>query len=187
LPATVSVEPQLGDRPEASDRAEPSWYALHTQSNCERLVHEQLAAKGFEAFLPKIALWSRRGGVRRLVEMPMFRGYLFLHHAIDKASYVEVRKTRGLVRLLGEGWDRLAAIPEVEIDAIQRLMEMRLPALPHPYLREGARVRITRGPLADVEGILVRIKPNKGLVVLSLHLLQRSVAVEIDCTCVASA
>jgi transcription antitermination factor NusG len=112
----------------------------------------------------------------------MFPGYLFLHHAMDKASYVETRKARGLVRILGERWDRLAVVPDDEMEAVRRVVESHLPALPHPYLREGCRVRITRGPLADVEGILLRVKPNKGLLVVSLNLLQRSLAVEIDCT-----
>jgi transcription antitermination factor NusG len=117
----------------------------------------------------------------------MFPGYLFLQHAMDKSSYIEVRKARGLVRILGERSDQLAVVPDTEIEAIQRVLRAHLPALPHPYLREGQRVRITRGPLADVEGILVRFKPNKGLLVLSIDLLQRSVAVEVDCTLVVAA
>jgi transcription antitermination factor NusG len=117
----------------------------------------------------------------------MFPGYLFLRHAMDKVSFIEVHKTRGLVRMLGERWDRLAVAPEQEIEAVQKLLDARLPAVPHPYLREGQRVRISQGPLAGVEGLLVRIKPNKGLLVLSINLLQRSVAVEVDCTWVAAA
>jgi transcription antitermination factor NusG len=106
---------------------------------------------------------------------------------MDKASYIEVRKTRGLVAILGERWDRLAEIPNEEIEAIQKLLRADLPTVPHPYLREGQRVRIKRGPLADVEGILVQIKPNKGLLVISIDLLKRSVAVEVDCTLVTAA
>jgi transcription termination/antitermination protein NusG len=106
---------------------------------------------------------------------------------MDKMGYLEVRKARGLVRILGDRWDRLAAVPDQEIEAIQKVAESELPALPHPYLREGQRVRIVRGPLAGVEGILVRIKPSKGLLVLSVGLLQRSVAVQVDCTHVAVA
>jgi transcription termination/antitermination protein NusG len=59
--------------------------------------------------------------------------------------------------------------------------------MPHPYVRDGERIRILRGPLTDVEGILIRSKPNKGLVVLRVALLQRSVAVEVDCTLVTPA
>jgi len=101
---------------------------------------------------------------------------------VDKASYLEVCKARGLVRLLGERWDQLEVVPDGEIHAIQRLVRSELPILPYPYLREGQRVRITEGPLANVEGILVRGNPKKGLLVVSVNLLQRSAAVHLDCT-----
>src|SRR5207244_2705118 len=65
---------------------------------------------------------SSRGGVRRLISAPMFPGYLFLHHAMDKASYVEVVKARGLVKVLGEQWDRLHVVPDVQIEALQRVL-----------------------------------------------------------------
>jgi len=163
------------------------WRVLWTHSNCEQLVHDQLATKGFELFLPTVEAWCRRGGVRRLARLPLFRGYFFLRHAIDKAAYVEISKARGLVRMLGERWDQLAAVPDTEIEAIQRLVGSGLPMLPHPYLREGQRVRITRGPLADVEGIVVRMNPKKGLLVVSVNLLRRSVAVQLDCTALEAA
>ena len=164
------------------------WYAVWTNSHCEQLVHDQLLARGFEPFLPRIDVWSRRGGERRVVSAPLFPGYLFLRHPVmSKASYLELCKARGLVRVLGERWDRLEIVPDGEVDGIRRVLEARLPVMPHPYLRDGERVRILRGPLADVEGILVRTKPNKGLVVLRVALLQRSVAVEVDCTLVTPA
>lgn len=175
------------DQQEGSKRlAGPSWYALWTRSHCERLVYDQLTAKGFDLFLPEIDVWSRRGGIRRRCSAPMFPGYLFLHHGMDASSFIEVRKARGLVRILGERWDRLAVVADREIDAIERVLRSRHSVLAHPYLREGQRVRITRGPLADVEGILVRMNPDKGMLVLSIHLLHRSVAVEVDCTVVAA-
>lgn len=175
------------DQQEGSKRlAGPSWYALWTRSHCERLVHDQLTAKGFDLFLPEIDVWSRRGGIRHRCSAPMFPGYLFLHHGMDASSYIEVRKARGLVRILGEGWERLAVLSDEEIEAIQAVLRAQQPVLAHPYLREGQRVRITRGPLANVEGILVRMKPGKGLLVLSVSLLRRSVAVEVDCTVVAA-
>jgi transcription antitermination factor NusG len=161
------------------------WYAVWTNSHCEQLVHDQLLARGFDPFLPRIEVWSRRGGERRVVSAPLFSGYLFLRHgAMTKASYIEVCKARGLVRVLGERWDRLEVVPEDEIDGIRRVLDARVPVMPHPYLRDGQRVRILKGPLADVEGILLRTKPNRGLVVLRIALLQRSVAVEVDCTLV---
>lgn len=163
-----------------------NWYVLWTHSHCERLVHDQLAAKGFHLFLPELEGWSKRGGVRHRSHIPMFPGYLFLRHAIDADSYTEVCKTRGLVRILGERWDRLAVVADGEIDAIERVLRSHQSVLAHPYVQEGQRVRITRGPLADVEGVLVRMNPDKGVLVLSIHLLHRSVAVEVDCTAVAA-
>lgn len=160
------------------------WHVLWTHSNCERLVYEQLHAHGFEMLLPMTAQWVRRGRLRYLGRMPMFPGYLFLRHAIDKTSYLQVRKARGLVRILGEQWDRLAVVPDHEIEAIRKLVGADLPALPHPYLREGQRVRVMYGPLANAEGILLKSDPEKGLLVLSVELLRRSVGVQIDCTLV---
>ena len=163
------------------------WYALYTRSHCEQLVYEQLAAKAFHVFLPKIQIWSQRAGGRHRIAVPMFPGYLFLHSPVDSAIYLEVRQARGLVRILGQGWDRLAVVPEEEIHAIYAVLRSKLPIQPHPYLREGQRVRVRRGLLSGVEGILVGGKANKGRLVLSVELLQQSVAVEVDCSDVGKA
>jgi transcription antitermination factor NusG len=160
---------------------------LWTQGHCERVVSDQLAAKGFELFLPTIRTWSRQRGVRKMISLPMFPGYTFIRHAVDKHSYVEILKTRGVVRILGDGWDRLCAVDDGEVDAIRRIAQADLPVFPHTYLREGQMVRITDGPLSGIEGVLVHFKPNKGLVVVSVDLLRRSVAVEVDGTQVAPA
>jgi transcription antitermination factor NusG len=117
----------------------------------------------------------------------MFPGYLFLHDTLDKQAYVEVVKTRGVVALLGASWDRLAEIRDSEMAAVQQLGRVDVPVHPHPFLREGERVSIHHGPLAGVDGILVRANPNKYLLVVSVELLGRSVAVEIDCAFVRAA
>jgi transcriptional antiterminator NusG len=156
------------------------WFVLWTHSHSERLVHDQLARKGFEMFLPTIKTWSRRKGAPSAIALPMFPGYVFLRHAMDKSAYVEVVKARGLVRVLGERWDRLAPVPDDEIDAIRRVVDSDVPVFPHAFMREGQRVRISGGPLAGLEGFLIATKPQKGLFVVSVDLLQRSVAVEVD-------
>lgn len=179
LAITDSTQSAFG---EGSTAAALQWYALWTRSHCERLVFDQLSAKGFDVFLPTVDVWSARAGVRRRIPAPMFPGYLFLHRAVDKASYIEVQKARGLVCILGERWDRLAVIPDSEIEAIQTVLRARTPVLPHAFLREGQRVRVVRGPLAGVEGILIRQKARQGLLVLSVELLQRSIVVNVDCT-----
>jgi transcription termination/antitermination protein NusG len=171
----------------SKDRPRPLWYALYTRSHCEQLVCDQLAAKGFHIFLPKIDAWSQRAGKGHLISEPMFPGYLFLQYAIAKSGYIEVRKARGLVCILGEGWDKPSIVPDAEIKAIQTTLRASMPVMPHPYLREGQRVRITQGSLRGVEGILIQSKLAKGLLILSVDLLQRSIAVEIDCSVVTAA
>ena len=163
------------------------WHVLWTRSNCEQVVHDQLAAHGFSLFLPTVQSWCRRGGVRRLARTPLFGGYVFLRHAIDKASYLTLCRARGLVRVLGDRWDQLAIVPDAEIEAIRKIVSSGAPVMPHPYLCRGQRVRVTRGPLADVEGIVVRSDPKKGLLVVSVELLRRSVAVHLDCTVLEAA
>lgn len=165
----------------------PAWYAIWTRSHSEQLVADQLQAKGFDVFLPKIGIWSRRGGVRHVIQVPMFSSYLFLHEVVDKQRYIEVQKARGIVRILGERWDRLAAIPDPEIETLQHALDAGANVIPHPYLHEGQRVRIVEGPLRGVEGLLVKNQSKKGLLVLSVNLLRRSVAAQVDCTQVVPA
>jgi transcription termination/antitermination protein NusG len=171
----------------APTAATGSWYALWTHSHCEQLVHDQLAQKGFCVVYPTIDVWSRRRGIQRLIPAPMFPSYLFVRHDIDKAAYIEISKVKGLVCVLGERWDRLTEIPAEEMQAIERVTVARQPVLPYPYLKEGQRARIIAGPLAGVEGILVETRPKQGLLVLSVHLLHRSIAVAVDGTDVVPA
>jgi len=179
-PGTTTSGVLAAEAAAACTRLDSTWHVLWTHSHCEQRVADQLSAKGFHPFLPQIEVWSVRAGRRRLINAPMFPGYLFLNDTLDRGGHVEVCKARGLARILGDGWDRLAVVPEGEIAAVRQVAASRVPVFAHPYLREGRRVRIVSGPLADVEGILVRARPEKGLLVLSVHMLQRSVAVEVD-------
>ena len=159
---------------------DPRWYALWTHSHCEQLVRGQLDAKKFEVFLPMIGVWSWRAGVKHRIRRPLFPGYLFVRDALTGPRYVELLKARGLVGVLGGQDGGPREIPEREIDAIRALVASDLPASPYPYLQNGQRVRISDGPLAGVEGILVERRAGKGLLILSVHLFRRSVAVEVD-------
>ena len=158
------------------------WYAIWTHSNCERLVAQQLEAKGFPAFLPEMGARSRRNGKSHVVQVPMFPGYLFLRHAMEKASYIEILKARGIVRILEGGWNRLTPVSDDEVEAIQRLVASGVPVFPYAYFQEGDRVRVVEGPLEGIEGVFLRDKPQKGRLVVSVNLLRTSVAVEVDST-----
>jgi transcription antitermination factor NusG len=174
----------VGEQTQRGEALPAPWFALWVRSHFEQLVCDQLTARGFHMFLPTMRIWSRRGGRRHVVSIPMFPGYLFVRHEMDKNSHVQILGARGVVKVLGEGWDRLARIDQAEVDAIQQLHGADVPVFPHVYLREGQHVRIVEGPLAGLQGVLVQSKPSKGLLVVSVELLQRSVAVEVDCTLV---
>jgi transcriptional antiterminator NusG len=173
------------DQPfEPSGPAEPAaWYAIYTRSHFETLVADQLTARGFSLFLPERGVWSKRLQTSRAV--PMFPGYLFIHHGMEKKSYIEILNARGVVRVLDGGWNRLTPIADVEMEGIQRVVKAGVPVSPHAYFNRGDRVRVFDGPLTGLEGIFVRDKPNKGRLVVSINLLQTSVAVEVDSALVA--
>jgi transcription antitermination factor NusG len=131
-------------------------------------------------------VWSKRRGEQRLIRVPMFPGYLFVRDAMEKTSYIEILKSRGVVRILEDGWTRLTPVPDNEIDAIQQVVEADVPVFAHDHLSEGDRVEVVEGPLAGIEGLFVHDKLTKGRLVLTVDLLGRSVAVEVNCTAVRS-
>ena len=161
-----------------------AWYAVWLRSHYERLVAQHLSAKGFRIFLPELPTWSKRFGPSQTVRLPMFPGYLFVREVMSQGRYVDLLKVRGIVRVLGAGWSRLARIPDEEIETIRRIVRAEVPVYPHAHLRQGDRVRVLEGPLAGLEGLFVQDKPLKGRLVVSVSLLGRSVAVEVDGTAV---
>jgi len=150
-------------------------------------VHDQLASRGFDVFLPKHLAWTGRAPRRRRLEQPLFAGYLFVRDPIDKARYIAITSTRGVARILGDGWDRLAAVPHAEVDAVRRLTAGDAQVYRHRLLHDGDRVRIVGGPLTGLEGLLVRAHHARSLFVVSVGLLQRAVAVEVDAALVEPA
>ena len=144
------------------------------------LSARQLSAKGFHTFLPEIATWSKTAGPKRSMRTPMFPGYLFVRDALDKDRYIAMLKVRGIVRILEDGWSRLTPVPAEDIDAIQQLAQADVLVSPHAHLQHGDRVRVLEGPLTGVEGIFVQDRPSKGRLVVSVNMLGRSVAVDMD-------
>jgi transcription antitermination factor NusG len=158
-----------------------AWYAVWTKSHCERLVLDQLSAKGFSTFLPELGVWSKRQGRMHVVPAPMFPGYLFVRDSMDKHAYIEMLKVRGVVRILEDGWNRLTPIADQEVESVERVMQARVPVFRHA-LHEGDRVRVKDGPLAGVEGVFLQDKPGTGRLIVSVGLLGRGIAVEMDGT-----
>jgi len=156
-----------------------NWYATYTRSKHEQKVNGRLERKKIETFLPLIERWSRRKDRRKRIHLPLFPGYLFVRAEMDAYTHLEILKTDSVVRILCQG-DKPAPIPDEQIHAIQVLIKNGIAVTPYPYLREGMRVRVVNGPLSGVEGILVKTKPDKQRLLLSVDLIQESVSVEID-------
>jgi transcriptional antiterminator NusG len=161
-----------------------NWYAVWTRSHYERTVLEQLSALGFSAFLPELGMWSKRQGQMHVVNTPMFPGYLFVRDRMEKDAYIAMLNVRGLVRILENGWTRLTPIPENEVQAIEQVMQAGVPMLPHA-LHDGDRVKVTEGPLKGVEGVFIQDKPDTGRLIVSVGLLGRGIAMEVDCTSIS--
>ncbi|MHB8754672.1 MAG: transcription termination/antitermination protein NusG [Candidatus Acidiferrales bacterium] len=155
---------------------EPRWYAAYTCANHEKRVAVHFQGKSVEYFLPLYEAIHRWKDRRMRLEMPLFPGYIFVHLPLrDRLRVLEVP---GVVRLVGFG-EHAAPLPAEDIEMLRNGLSCKLKAQPHPYLTAGRRVRIMCGPLAGLEGILVCPKNNCRLVV-SLHLIMRSIVVDVD-------
>jgi transcription antitermination factor NusG len=150
------------------------WFALRVRSNCERTVAVMLQGKGYTEFLPTYRKPSR--SLVRNVELPLFPGYVFSRFDITRR--LPILTTPGVVHVVGFG-QKPEPINEDEISAIQRFVASGLVVEPWPFLQVGDTVVVECGALAGLEGILVE-KKNQYRMVVSLTLLRRSVAVEID-------
>ncbi len=155
-----------------------AWCVLYTRHQHEKAVAEMLSAKSFEVFLPlyeSIRRWKDR---TKMLTLPLFPGYVFVRGAVTRR--LQVVTTPGVHMILFHG-EHIAIIPEVQIQAIRRAVEGPFRVEPHPFLKCGERVRVIRGSLEGVEGVLVR-KKNLYRLVLSVDMMAKSVAVEIDAT-----
>jgi transcription termination/antitermination protein NusG len=152
------------------------WYAAYTRANHEKRVANELIAREVEHFLPVYRSVRRWRDRRVELELPLFPGYVFVRLALR--DRLRVLQIPSVARLVGFGGSP-AALPDAEMKILRAGLSQRLRAEPHPFLTVGRRVRITGGPFAGLEGILKRKKTNLRVVV-SLELIQRSVAVDVD-------
>lgn len=165
---------------QASAPENKRWFALNVAPRHEKKVSCQLEQKGYETFLPLHRQCHQYGRRTREFQVPLFPGYLFCRAATN--DRLPVLTTPGVFQFLGAG-KTPTPITDDEIGAIQIAARVGLHMEPHGYWEKGQRVRISRGPLTGLEGMVV--DSNKPLrLVLSITLIQRSVLVEIDADCV---
>jgi len=155
---------------------EAPWWALYTRHQHEKSVAEMLTLKGFDVFLPLYESTRRWKDRKKLLSLPLFPCYVFVRGGLDRK--LQVVTTPGIHMILYRG-DRVATIPDQEIEAIQRAVHGSYRMEPHPFLKCGMRVRVIRGSLEGVQGILLR-KKNQCRLILSVDMLAQSVAVEVN-------
>jgi transcription antitermination factor NusG len=171
----VAVGPETSTFAQAVD-AGRKWIALFTRSHHEKRVAEHLTQRGIENYLPlykAVHLWTHYRKVT--LDLPLFPNYLFAH--IAAGERLRTLEAPGVLSLVGHA-GAPTPLPDAEIESLRSALQLRK-FEPHPFLAAGARVRIAAGPLAGMEGIVLRKK--SGLrVVLTVDLIMQSVAVEVD-------
>jgi transcription antitermination factor NusG len=179
---TEAASPESPSK-QGNPEAKFPWFALQVRTKHEGCVADYLDGKGYEWFLPLYKCRKRWSDRIKEVETPLFPGYLFCR--FDSQERLPILKTPGVIQIVGYNRSPVP-IDETEINAIQTLVASGMPNRPWPFLHAGDSVQIQCGPLRGLQGVLVSFKGNYRLV-LSLTLLQRSVAVEIDSAFVAAA
>ncbi|HXY54429.1 MAG TPA: UpxY family transcription antiterminator [Nitrospirota bacterium] len=157
----------------------PNWYAVYVKSRHEFVAFCELQRKGVEAFLPlvkRISHWKDR---RKLIEYPIFPGYVFVQVPPYPGAFLDVLKTRGVVAFIAlEPGKPTPAAPE-EIASLRLLIESGKDIDIYPHFKEGTRIRVKNGPLKYAEGVLTK-RENEYLFVVNIELLGRSVAVKVS-------
>jgi transcription antitermination factor NusG len=161
----------------------PRWFAIRTSPRWEALASTELTQRGLETYLPVCRVKRRWSDRTKIMDQPLFPGYLFgRFHLNDR---VRVLQAPGVKQILGIG-NTPAPISAAELDNLRKLVAANPVMVPWPYLQAGQRIRIDRGPLAGVRGFVVRAGEESLRIVVSVDLLQRSVATEIDRDCIGA-
>ncbi len=155
------------------------WFAIYVKSRHEFQAFERLNLKGIEAFLPTVERLRKWKDRKKMVTFPLFPGYLFVHIPKSVNDILSVLKVNGVVRFIGKEQNNPDSIPDEQIMSLKRLVESKETLDPYPYLKEGQTVRIRRGALSGVEGILIE-KLGQHMLVLSVDILRQGVAVRVD-------
>ena len=155
----------------------PAWYVLHTRSRFEQVVFDGLEGKSLEAFLPKMTVMSKRRDRRMKIRVPIFPGYIFVKSDLNPYERLEIVKTIGVVRLIGNK-DGPIPVPDDAIDSLQIMAAGDSPILTGTRLRKGDPVMVVEGPFTGVAGTFVRYKGH-GRVVVAIDALGQYAAVDV--------
>ena len=154
------------------------WYVLHTRSRFENVVYEGLVKKTFDAYLPKIQVRSKRRDRKQMIHIPLFPGYLFVRSDLNPYQQLEIVKTVGVVRFVGNRQGALP-VPDEAIASLKIMVSTDQDIVTGRRLRQGDRVMVVDGPMAGVVGTFVRYR-GQGRVVVNIEALGQYAAVEVD-------
>jgi len=155
----------------------PAWYVLHTRSRFEQVVFDGLEKKSLETFLPKITVMSKRRDRRKKIRVPLFPGYVFTRSDLNVHERLEIVKTVGVVRLVGNK-DGPISVPDEAIDSLRIIVSGHNPVETGTRFRKGDRVMVVEGPFAGVIGTFVRYR-GLGRVVVAIEALGQYAAVNV--------
>jgi transcription antitermination factor NusG len=153
------------------------WYAVHTRPQHEKAVVAHLQRQGITTFLPLVSEMHRWSDRLKVVHLPLFTCYAFLHMRLVPESWAKVMGVTGVIRFVGVH-GRGVPIPDGQIHAVQRLLASDLSYQICPFLQVGQRVRVRGGALNGIEGILIARSGDRTLVI-SVEPIQRSLSVRI--------
>lgn len=154
------------------------WYALYVQVNHEKKVTDQLLKKNIECFLPLLPTWSKRRDRRVQLQVPLFPGYVFVHTVLENEVHVEILKIPGSVYIVRSSQGP-ALIPDYQVESLRTVLSHANTLALHPYLTAGDWVQVVRGPFAGCVGILQRLNPKKGTLVISVDVLRQAASVQL--------
>lgn len=154
------------------------WYAAYTRSRHEKQVAQELDGRAIETYLPLYETARQWKNGRHLVQMPLFPSYTFVR--VASRDRLDVLRVPGVVDLVGFGGVPMP-LQEEEIAILKRAVSNGKNVEPHPFVTEGRKIQITAGPLAGLQGIVVR-RSGQMQVVVSVELIQRSLLVKVDLT-----
>jgi transcriptional antiterminator NusG len=155
-----------------------NWYVLHTKSRFEKVVSEGLQKKSLEAFLPKIKVPSKRRDRKLMIDVPLFPGYLFVKTVLQPPAHLEIVKTVGVVRLIGNK-DGPIPVPADTIESLKIMVNSGHPITTGCSFQKGDRVMVVAGPFAGVTGLFARYR-GKDRVVVYIEALGQYAQVEVN-------
>ncbi|OQY59309.1 MAG: transcriptional antiterminator [Desulfobacteraceae bacterium 4572_88] len=161
-----------------SGKLTPAWYALHTRSRFENVVSDILTRKSVEIFLPKIEVRSKRRDRKKMIHVPLFPGYLFVRTNLDPREHLEILKTKGAVRLVGNNSGPVS-VPSESIISLNIMLAADKEVITGTRFKKGNRVIVARGPFAGMAGTFVQYK-GTDRVVVHIGVLGQFAAVEIN-------